>query len=108
MVVDNYLLSEQINDCGLKTATPVAGSNLTWVATATSCPGGASSSVVLSINRGCATTQTIGGTTVKLINTCVSLTYPYRWQYGNVAGLFGATFSGPTSITTNATAFNEN
>src|SRR5271163_4655866 len=40
-VVDNYLISEKINDCGLSGATPaLSAGTLTWVATATgSCPG---------------------------------------------------------------------
>ena len=39
-VVDNYLISEKINDCGMgTTARPTYTSGLSWVSTATGCPG---------------------------------------------------------------------
>src|SRR5271170_588018 len=40
-VVDNYLVSEQINDCGLATANTMTATGLTWTYTATGngCPG---------------------------------------------------------------------
>lgn len=105
-VVDNYLLSEGINDCGLKTALPTLNGTLKWVATVNSCPGGAA--LVLTISRGCTTTQTSGQTTIYVVDTCVTIQYPYNWQFGGVAGLFGNSFTLPTSITTTAAAFNEN
>jgi Flp pilus assembly protein TadG len=106
-VVDNYLLSEKINDCGLQAATPVQTANsLTWVSTAAGC--GAGPALVLTINRGCVTKPTINGAVVDAVSTCVTLQYPYKWQYNNVAGLFGGSFTGPTSMTTTSTAFNEN
>ena len=52
-VVDNYLLSEKINDCGLSgggTPPTPTQSALTWTYTSTgSCPG---SGITLTINRG--------------------------------------------------------
>jgi Flp pilus assembly protein TadG len=108
-VVDNYLISEKLNDCGLSTALPTqTGGTLTWVSTATGCPGGPSGTLRLTINRGCVKQQTINGNTVNLVGTCVTLLYPYKWQYSSVAGLLGFTFIGPTGITTAASAFNEN
>jgi|SRR5271165_6612842 len=108
-VVDNYLISEKINDCGLASARPaLTGGTLTWVSTTTGCPGGPSGSLVLTINRGCVTQQSINGTTLNMIGTCVTLLYPYKWQYSSVTGPLGVRFIGPTSITTTATAFNEN
>ncbi len=107
-VVDNYLASENINDCGLSapvTPTLTAGT-LTWVSTATgSCPG---NGITLTINRGSVTTIGTGANTVRLIDTSVTITYAYKWQFGNVAGLFGGTFAGPSNLTTTATSFNEN
>jgi Flp pilus assembly protein TadG len=107
-VVDNYLASENINDCGLSapvTPTLTAGT-LTWISTATgSCPG---NGITLTINRGAVTTIGTGANTVRLIDTSVTITYAYKWQFGNVAGLFGGTFAGPSNLTTTATAFNEN
>ncbi len=105
-VVDNYLVSEKVNDCGLSGSTPTQTS-LTWTYTSSGsgCPG---SGITLTINRGCVTQQVIAGVTVNEIATCVTLQYPYKWQYNNVAGLLGMRFTGPANITTSATAFNEN
>ncbi len=108
-VVDNYLISEKLNDCGLSPHLPTqTGGTLTWVSTVTGCPGGGPRHAPLTINRGCVTQQTINGNTVNLVGTCVTILYPYKWQYSSVAGLLGMTFIGPTGITTGATAFNEN
>jgi Flp pilus assembly protein TadG len=108
-VVDNYLLSEKINDCGLQGTTPTA-SALTWTSPAlTGCQN--NTGLVLSINRGCISPQTVtfAGSTVpmNLVGTCVTLVYPYVWQFTSVAGLFSR-FTGPTNITTSAIAFNQN
>lgn len=105
-VVDNYLLSENINDCGLSNTSnqPQYTTGLTWVSTV-ACSH--TTNLVLTINRGCVTTQTIG-TTVKVVATCITIQYPYQWEYSKVAGLVGSSFTGPTSITTTATAYNEN
>jgi hypothetical protein len=42
------------------------------------------------------------------VNTLVTIRYPYNWQFGGVAGLFGNSFTLPTGISTTAVAFNEN
>lgn len=103
-VVDNYLYSEKINDCGLG-PTPAAPTqaNLTWTYTSagSGCPG---SGISISINRGCSTLQN----GVYLIGTCVSISYAYKWQFSSVSGLVGGRFLGPSTLTTNAEAFNEN
>lgn len=106
-VVDNYLLSEKINDCGLAGATPTQTTGLTWTVSAagSGCPG---SGITVTINRGCPTTTTVGANTVNLIGTCVGISYAYKWQFNSVAGLVGGTFAGPSNLTTAATAFNEN
>jgi Flp pilus assembly protein TadG len=105
-VVDNYLISEKINDCGLSGPPPPTPtqSTLTWTYTATGsgCPA---SGITLTINRGCVTQQTSG---TYAVNTCVTILYPYPWQFGGVAGLFGGSFALPAGITTTAVAFNEN
>jgi Flp pilus assembly protein TadG len=106
-VVDNYLLSENINDCGLSNTSnqPQYLSGLTWVSTV---PCSHTTNLVLTINRGWVVTQTIGGNTVKIVTTQVTIQYPYQWEYSKVASLVGSSFTGPTSITTTATAYNEN
>jgi hypothetical protein len=108
-VVDNYLLSEKINDCGLSTQRPIWSSGLTWTSTA-ACPGGGgpSNSLVLTINRGYVTSQTSGANTTYVVNTQVKISYPYTWKFGGVSGLFGGGFILPIGITTATVAFNEN
>lgn len=107
-VVDNYLVSEKLNDCGLASVRPSPAGNLTWISTATACPGGASNALVLTINRGCWTPQAGGTAAVYVINTCVTIRYPYTWKFTSFAGLFGGTFNQASGITTTAVAFNEN
>ena len=101
-VVDNYLVSENIAPCGLSVGTFTA-TKLTWVFTATGSPCGATA-FVLTINRGCV--QKVNS--VNLVGTCVTIQYPYKWQFNSVTSLVGGTFTGPTSLTTTAVAFNEN
>jgi Flp pilus assembly protein TadG len=104
-VVDNYLQQANVNDCGLSNPTWTQ-TNLTWTATATSpgCPG---AGVTLTINRGCFTVQT-QGRTMDVVDTCVTIQYPYKWQFTSVSSLVGGSFLGPANITTTATSFNEN
>ena len=105
-VVDNYLLSARVNDCGLSGAAPVLTTGLTWSATTTgTCSG---SGITVSVNKGCTSTIPANSTTVHLIGTCVLISYPYKWKYNSVAGLFGASFAGPSTINTAAGAFSEN
>jgi len=104
-VVDNYLLSEKINDCGLATAGAPAVSGLQWKYTSTgSCPG---AGITLIIDRGCIShIATSAGT--DLIGTCITITYPYKWEFNNVASSLGWTGSGPSTMTVKAGALNEN
>ena len=100
-VVYNYLISENINRCGLTPTTSTTQAQLTWTYASTgSCPV---PGISIAINRGCSTLEN----GVYLIGTCVTITYAYKWQYSSVSGLFGS-FLGPTTITTAAEAFNEN
>ena len=106
-VVDNYLVSEKINDCGLSTAASPAPTGLTWTyaAAANGCPG---TGITVAINRGCVSQITTNAGPLNLIGTCVTLTYAYKWEFNNVASAFGWTASGPGTITVSAEAFNEN
>jgi hypothetical protein len=106
-VVDNYLLAEQINDCGLATAAPPTPVGLKWSYTAagSGCPG---AGITLLIDRGCHSVFTSGANTVNVIGTCVTITYPYKWEFNNVVTAIGYAASGPTSITVTAGLFDEN
>src|SRR6202161_2884114 len=102
-VVDNYLLSEKINDCGLSgegTPPTPTQSGLTWTYTSTgSCPG---SGITLAINRGYSPSPVSG---IYLIGTYVTIRYAYKWQFNSVGGLVGPRFLGPSTINTAAEAF---
>jgi hypothetical protein len=119
-VVDNYLLSEKLNDCSLLTAAPTAGGELTWTFNAQN-NGCGSPGITLKVNRGyffpqsstsqpsasCTSSPPTSGQTAT-VGTCVVLQYPYTWQFTSISGLLGGHFLGPTVITTTAVAFNEN
>lgn len=105
--VDLDLVAANVNDCGLGKFPPTGSSGLTWTASHTGfgCPA---SGITLSINRGCITPQTLGKTTTYVVNTCVTITYAYSWKFNALSGLVGTSFTGPSTITTTAVAFNEN
>jgi Flp pilus assembly protein TadG len=111
-VVDNYLLSEKINDCGLGSALPVqSGTSLTWISTAASCPNVAPfSGIILTINRGFVTAQSIGGNSTDVVNTQVTIQYAYKWRFNSIITLLvpSASYASVSYITTTATAYNEN
>ncbi len=110
-VVDNYLISENVPDCGLKGTSPGTSGNLTWTSPGlTGCQGG--TGLVLTINRGAllnpdGTNCTIAQNSVYEVNTCVILVYPYTWQFTSIGNFFGR-FVGPTTIKTMAISFNQN
>lgn len=102
-LVDSYLLSAGVNDCGLG-ALPIPPSGPPWAYTAsTNCAG----TMTLTIDRGVPLTETISGAPVVLLSTQVSVSCPYQWHFNSVVQLVapGANFAG-VAITTNATAVN--
>jgi Flp pilus assembly protein TadG len=119
-VVDNYLVSEKLNDCSLLTAAPTAGGGLTWSFNAQN-NGCGSPGITLTVNRGyffpqsntsqpsgsCTSSQPASSQTAT-VATCVILQYPYTWQFTSASGLLGGHFLGPTVLSTTAVAFNEN
>ena len=105
-VVDNYLLGENINDCGLKGSTGL-GPKLTWTYQAVA-SGPPLCDLKLTIDRGCITPQDTSQGTVDVVDTCVTIEYAYNWRFNNVIGLVGRTLTLPNKLTTTAVAFNEN
>ncbi len=115
-IVDNYLISNHLSDCGLK-LTSTAG--LTWTYTGTTgCPAGG---LTLIVNRGyyfpaSATGQPASldcspqaaGAQTAVIATCVSIQYPYQWRFGRVASVLGSATALPMQIDASAVAMNEN
>ena len=118
LAVDNYLASNQINDCGITASGSPTG--LTWTFTANG-NGCATSGLILIINRGyyfpqsgaalpsvsCAS-QSPGSGQTAVVGTCVSIRYPYPWRFGRVASLLGSAVALPTQISATAVAMNEN
>jgi len=103
-LVDSYLLSARVNDCGLSAAA-VPSSGPPWAYTAnTGCAG---NTLTLTIDRGVALPET-GSPTVYLLATQVTVSYPYQWHFNNVIQLVapGASFASISLITTSATAVN--
>jgi Flp pilus assembly protein TadG len=118
-VIDNYLLANQINDCGVTLPTGPSPA-LLWTASASGkgCPTGG---ITITINRGyyfqasqnpdqpaTSCTPQAAGTQTSIIATCVSIQYAYQWQFGKVSSLLGSTTALPSSLTALAVAMNEN
>lgn len=119
-LVDNYLIANKINDCGVTQASGTLIPPLTWqfnVVPTGSSPCG----ITLTISRGyyfplttgatlpsanCTSLASTGQTIV--IGTCVSIQYSYQWKFGRAASLLGTTTTLPPQITGIAVAMNEN
>ncbi len=118
-IIDNYLIGNSLNDCGLSTSVPTT-SALTWTFTANN-NGCTPPGLTLMVNRAyyfpatgaanptvnCASQSVPAGTTA-VIGTCVSLQYAYPWRFGRAASLLGASAALPTQISAVAVTMNEN
>jgi Flp pilus assembly protein TadG len=102
-LVDSYLQTAHINDCGLSTATWALASGYTWVFSAS----GKGCSMTLTVNRQNSVQEVIGGSTVNILCTTVNISYPYQWHFNNVIQLLapGANYS-LGNIPADATAVN--
>ena len=103
-LVDSYLQTAKINDCGLSTAPGNLAGSLSWSYTANT---GCASALTLTITRGLAVSEPIGGATVNVLCTKVEITYPYQWHFNSVIQLLvpGANYTF-TDIKGDATAVN--
>ena len=101
-LVDSYLKTAKINDCGLDTASQVPVGGQAWLYTGTGC------SLTLRIDRG-AWVQTLTAPPVKILCTTVHITYGYQWHFNSVIQLLvpGANYTF-TDIQSEATAVNMN
>jgi hypothetical protein len=116
--IDSYLFANKINDCGITASGSPVGTTWTFTASGNGCPP---PGLTIIINRGyyftaaaatqpavnCSGPQLAGAQTF-IISTCVSIQYAYRWRFGGVANILGATTVLPTAITAAAVAMNEN
>lgn len=98
-VVDSYLISAHVNDCGLGSITQTAQSGLSWTFTAnTNCGGNA---LTLVIDRG-NPLQTAGASPVTVEATHITLSYPYQWTFGRVMSVIlpSPTYAAGTTLIT--------
>jgi Flp pilus assembly protein TadG len=115
-VVDNYLIGNNISDCGVVNTPSKAGLTWTYKGTVNCPPGG----LTITINRGYyfpavaatqpanVSCQPLAPPPTAIIGTCVSIQYAYAWRFGNVASLLGRSTVLPTTITAASVAMNEN
>jgi hypothetical protein len=124
--IDNFLIANQINDCGI---APPAGSMQpqptpsTWKfqVAGSGLNGCPSAGLTIIINRGyyypaigattpptvtCTPQASAGQTAV--ISSCVSIQYGYQWKFGQAASLLGPTPLLPNTLSAVAVAMNEN
>lgn len=119
-VMDNYLVANKINDCGISpTSVTHSSPSTVWTfsAAGNGCLG---TGLVVIVNRGyyfpSNSTQPAGlncnaqspGSQTAIIATCVSLQYGYQWRFGRIARLLGSAITLPTTLTATAVAMNEN
>jgi Flp pilus assembly protein TadG len=105
LLVDSYLQTAKINDCGLSTATetPVPPPPLlTWKYSAS----GSGCSLTLTISRGVAV-QTNSAPPVNILCTTIHVSYSYQWHFNSVIQLLvpGANYT-LGNIKSDATAVN--
>lgn len=101
-MVSSALQTSKLSDCGLGTtaATPAGGATpWKWTFT-TSC--GSAGNLVLAVDRAYVFTSTLtaGGNSIKMINTQVTLLYPYQWQFNRIITVMlpSAIYPGTTQI----------
>jgi Flp pilus assembly protein TadG len=119
-MIDNYLVANKINDCGITAGSFTFVSPTTWKysSNGNGCPG---NGLVITINRAyffpqnsaapaasvSCSPQPVGSQTA-VISTCVSIQYAYQWKFGRVESLLGSTAGLPASISAVSVAMNEN
>jgi Flp pilus assembly protein TadG len=101
-LVDSYLQTAGINDCGLSTAPEVPVSAYSWGFTGTT-----GCTTTLTVSRQIQVQETVGGNTVTMLCTTVNIVYPYQWHFNNVIQLLvpGANYN-LGNIHSDATAVN--
>ncbi len=115
-IVDNYLLANNLNDCGISSTPTHSGLTWTFTGSGNGCP---SPGLTIIVNRGyyfpltggtlSATCQSQNpGSQTAIISTCVSVRYGYPWKFGQAASLLGVTTMLPNPISAVGVSANEN
>jgi Flp pilus assembly protein TadG len=122
--IDNFLIANQINDCGIglgNVTTPPPTATWKFSISGSALNGCPPAGLTIIINRGYyypsvgtvtpptaqCTPQSASGQ-LAVISTCVSIQYGYQWKFGQAASLLGSTPILPTALTATAVAMNEN
>jgi Flp pilus assembly protein TadG len=103
-VIHNYLLADEINDCGLETVAPAPNVGLAWIYTAnTGCPA----ALTLTIDRG-NTYQTTSAPPLTVEASHITISYPFQWRFNRIIKLVAPTsnYAGITQINAEATMQN--
>ncbi len=120
-VIDNYLVANKINDCGIAVSDgkPSGTTKVTWVFSNPS-SSGSTCGIKITINRGyyfplsgVAPPPTVDCVPIvagqtQIVGTCISIQYTYQWKFGSVVSLLGTNAMLPTAISGTAIAMNEN
>ena len=115
-IVDNYLLANNLNDCGISSTPTHSGLTWTFTGSGNGCP---TPGLTVIVNRGyyfpltggtlSATCQSQNpGSQTAIISTCVSVRYGYPWKFGQAASLLGVTTMLPNPISAVGVSANEN
>ena len=103
-VIHNYLMADEINDCGLEAVTPAPRVGLSWTYTAnTGCPA----NLTLTIDRG-NTYAAAGGPALTVEASHITISYPFQWRFNRIIKLLAPTsnYAGITQINAEATMQN--
>jgi len=114
-IVDNYLIANNLNDCGITPNPTVSGLTWTFTASGNGCP---SPGLTIIVNRGYYYPPTGGtpgancvsqnpGAQSAIVSTCVSIQYAYPWRFGQAASLLGFSTILPTQISAVGVSTNE-
>jgi len=120
-VVDNYLLANKLDDCGIRPSNGAVTPPLLWTFSV-SATVNSNCGITLIINRGyhfpsnslaqtanvnCESATATGGQT-QVLATCVSIQYAYPWRFQKAASLLGNNTILPPLVGAAAVAMNEN
>jgi hypothetical protein len=119
--IDKYFKDNNINECGIDVGISTQGPGVypKFTFTGSSCTQG---TLTIIINRGYyfqgdtsalpanvnCSPQAVANNRTAVVATCVSIQYPYAWQFGRVSSLLGATTTLPATISATAVEMNEN
>ena len=115
--INAYLVNSNLNNCGITSTATRSALTWTFSANGNGCP---TSGLTIKINRGYYFPVTgassppvscqVSGVSpqMSVISTCVSIQYPYAWQFGQVASLLGRNTVLPVQISAVAVSMNEN